>query len=437
VRPAHAQVEVAAVVEAAQKVYQSYKTMMAILQSDNPTPEDQILAQLASIEGTMQAIDSQLQQLDQAVALLVYEEKRANYLEMLRDVQRYQALALTASQEIGEWTQTGKTDPLKLANADNNSQLAANTLMQPSFYMRPADVPTAPDIFEYRTTVLPYLYALTVRLGVVALEQPRFRQFSAYTDEFHNHAAWLQRIPVLMGTDISCQSAELHQAGQYAIYSYCQDTLSGNVSGYKPYPSPGNPFVTMWTVGSGADADNAFGYYTFYDHWWIQEWMGEHTVENILPYVEQAAILSSAPTTVLPNVESGPLLTADGKCLDLTPLSFTTATCNPASSTQLWTTVLQPFSVGPQVTLVSATKPSSVPDACLETFEWQNPVFAQRCSGSSGEQWILSSANEIRWGRNSAVCLQNDMSLHPCNGAANQKWYRNWPSNVCLSCPKK
>lgn len=77
---------------------------------------------------------------------------------------------------------------------------------------------------------------------------------------------------------------------------------------------------------------------------------------------------------------------------------------------------------------------SSLPDACLEVYEWRagsNVVHPERCSGSSGEQWILSNAAEIRWGPDPSLCLQNDfnwaLSLRPCNGATNQIWYRTWP----------
>jgi hypothetical protein len=114
---------------------------------------------------------------------------------MLRDAQNYEALAQTASEQILEWKQSGRTDLLKLVFAENNSQVAANTLMKESYYMRPGSDLTKPDIFEYRTTLPRYLYALTVRLSVVALEQPQFRKFSAYTDEFKTHVAWLKQVP--------------------------------------------------------------------------------------------------------------------------------------------------------------------------------------------------------------------------------------------------
>jgi hypothetical protein len=41
-------------------------------------------------------------------------------------------------------------------------------------------------------------------LGVVALEQPQFRRFPAYTDEFRKHVAWLNQIPTLMEPEIAC-----------------------------------------------------------------------------------------------------------------------------------------------------------------------------------------------------------------------------------------
>jgi hypothetical protein len=81
VQRARAQAEAVAVVaavEAAQKISAAYKHMMEFLQSGDPTPEDKILAQLATIQSEIQGIDSQLQALDQDLAQLVAYEKRAD-----------------------------------------------------------------------------------------------------------------------------------------------------------------------------------------------------------------------------------------------------------------------------------------------------------------------------------------------------------------------
>jgi hypothetical protein len=438
-QPARAQLEEALT---ADQIYNAYKDIIGILQIGDTTPEDKILAQLATIQGAMKALDSKLQALDQEVANLVYVEERARYIQMLQDVQQYEAQAQTASQQIREWKQTGKTDPNKLANAENNSQIAANTLMQPSYYMRPGQKAGDPDIFEYRTTLLPYLYALTVRLGVVAMEQPQFRKFSAYTDEFNNHVAWLKQIPARLEAEIQCRNGKQTDSGQYAIYSYCVDTLSGYVSAINgEYPTLLNPYITKWKLGSDADADSAFAYYTFYDRWRVQEQMGEHAVEKILPYVVHAATPwsvkeISSNTFGTSNRETGPLSNGGtGLCLD--SKSWITD-CNSTTLTQQWMAergVAAPISAThPELGVDINGYAYSLPDACLEVFEW-NPsygVYFERCSGSSSEQWILSNANEIRWGPDPSLCLQNDgrwtgLYLRPCNGATDQIWYRTWP----------
>lgn len=312
--PARAQGEEVA---AAEQIYNAYKKIIEILGSSDPTPEDKILAQLATIQETMKKIDSKLQTLDDEVANLVYQEERGRYIDMLRDVQKYEALAQTASEQLLEWQQTGKTDANKLALAENNSQTAANTLLQSGYYMRPGSAPGQPDIFEYRTTLLPYLYALTVRLGVVAVEQPQFRKFSAYTDEFQNHVAWLKQIPAQLEPEIHCENGRLTNSGYYAITSFCIDTLSGYMSVVNGVSTPTNfvPYTTYWESGSDADADSAFAYYTFYDHWRVEEQMGGHAVENIVPYVVHAATPwsikeISSSTFGTSNRETGPSRTA-------------------------------------------------------------------------------------------------------------------------------
>jgi hypothetical protein len=261
------------------------------------------------------------------------------------------------------------------------------------------------------------------------MEQPQFRKFSAYTDEFKTHVAWLKQIPGRMEANVSCKNAEQMSAGYYAIYSYCVDNVSGIETGVKPDPSPWNPYITSWTPGSAADADSAFGYYTFYDHWQLQDKIGEYSVQQILPSVVFAATpwsLSEVQNSTfgVPGPQNGPL-SNNARCLEDSGHGYyTIASCNSQSPTQQWTAtrgVAAP---------ISETKPSLLPDACIEVFEWQasSIVYPERCSGSSGEQWILTNANEIRWGRNTSLCLQSDFHLRTCNGSASQKWYRNWPS---------
>jgi hypothetical protein len=434
-QPARAQEELAALgagVEAIKKIYAAYKTMLDILQSGDPTPEDKIIAQLTTIQTEMQKIDAQLQALDRDMENLVYMENRGLYLDLLRDAQTNEALAQSASDLLREWQQTGKTDHGKLLDAARDSLIAANTLMKEGFYLRPGSDASKPDVFEYRTTLPRYLYALTVRLGVVAVEQPQFRKFSAYTDEFKAHVAWLKQIPGRMEANVSCKNAPQISAGYagiyYAIYSYCVDNVSGIETGAKPNPSPGNQYITSWTLGSPADIDSAFSYYTFYTHWQLQDKIGEYTVQQILPSVVFAATPWS-PSEVQNSTfgasgpQNGPL-SNNARCLADPGNGFTIASCNSQSPTQQWTAtrgVAAP---------ISETNPFLLPDACIEVDEWKasSMVYPERCSGSPGEQWILTNANEIRWGRDTSLCLQNDFHLRTCNGSASQKWYRNWPS---------
>lgn len=390
----------------------------------------QILAELAKVRGTLEAIDAKLRTFDFTLVQLVWETKRGFYLDTLQKVQGYEAQAHTAAQQLGEWKQTGKSNSQKLANAENNSQIAANSLKQQSFYMRPGAGPDAPDIFEYRPALLPYLYALTVRLAVVALEQPHFRRFSAYTDEFKDQVAWLKQLPALMETDIFCDSKEKFDGqGNYQIFSFCRDTLSGAeliINGGYPYEF--NRYETSWTPGSETDANYAYAFTTFYDRWNIQEEEGEHAVQRFLPLVDYAATPSSSTREIFGiHVELGPLSNGS-QCLTQNTLNFLALdACSRYSARQIWTAAVKGETAAISLSM----------GGCLEESDWgpSSGPFVWVCSTSFGEQWTITADNEIRWAPQPDRCLGTNLRLSSCTGAESQKWYRNWPPLIAPVVP--
>jgi hypothetical protein len=66
------------------------------------------------------------------------------------------------------------------------------------------------------------------------------------------------------------------------------------------------------------------------------------------------------------------------------------------------------------------------------------------CSGSPGEAYTVTAANELRWSRDETQCLtagtpttltnafgqtaaEGTVTLQPCDGQAHQQWSRAWP----------
>ncbi len=82
---------------------------------------------------------------------------------------------------------------------------------------------------------------------------------------------------------------------------------------------------------------------------------------------------------------------------------------------------------------------------CVEDSLWwgQNgSVIGPACSGSPGEEWNITTTNEIRWGSNQSLCLTTggvgtEPWLAPCTGASNQLFGRSWPIRIIRPTPIK
>jgi hypothetical protein len=436
-QPARAQEELAAAYaayQAAEKIYNGYKKVIEILEVPGPTPEDQILAQLAIVQGSINVLDEKLRNLDQNLATLVWQQKREIYLERLQEAQKSEAMAQTANQQLAQWIQT-KRNVGTLNDAENNSHLAANQLRQESLYLRPGPQENSPDIFDPRPALVPYMYALTVRLGVVAVSQPNFRQLKSFTDEFKSHAIWLEQILPRLEEEILCQHDKYYdQSGRAYFYisSRCTDKLSGFESAIiksKYFHNAGtNPYITPWIVGSQADGDNALAYYSFYDRWWVQERIGKHTVQKLLAYVKGVASptprFGGGAVLGLANLEAG-YLGNGGGCLTASWISFlgglNLSRCGSSPVQQNWTTRLGT----PAVVMIGGG------DGCIEVDQWDTSsafanAYVEKCSGSPGEQWTLTADRQLRWGYDPSQCLTNAngwVRLERCSGTHTQRWY--------------
>ncbi len=425
--PAFAQAELAgavAVYEAIGKVYSVYTKMIGFLQSGDPTAQDKMLEQIRLLQQAIRQVDTELRGLDDELAQLAYLDKRDFYLQTLQRVQEYQAMSQTGGQQLEEWLQTGRTDAGKLASAENNSQLAANALRSDALYVRPGARAGDPDVFEYRATLLPYLYALTMRIAVVGSEHPTFRSLSAYTDEFAQHASWLRQLIAKMEAVMVCRQFVARDGPFYSVASTCRNTVTGYASTINgEIPRQNVPGVTEWSFGSNEDAQNALAYYTYHDQWKVRRESGEDTLQGFLPSVTWAATPSSPrdPAPIALRFQTGPLVGPGAVCIQRDTLGL--SPCDIAFATQLWTT---PFAGGSgQVAAVDGAY-------CLEPHRWDPSVSvgADECSGSPGQRWLVSETGTLRWGRNPSLCLTGpNLLLNTCADAAPQIWGRDWPSH--------
>jgi hypothetical protein len=425
--PASAQAELAgaaAVYEAINTIYSTYTKLISILQNGDPTPQDKILEQIGQLQQAIRHVDTQLRAIDDELAQLAYQDKREFYLQTLQRVQEYQAMSQTAGQQLEEWLQTGRTDEGKLASAENNSQLAANALRSDSLYVRPGALVGDPDVFEYRATLLPYLYGLTMRIAVVASEHPTFRSLSAYTDEFAQHASWLKQLIAKMEAVMVCRQFVARDGDRYSVASTCRNTLTGYASTINgEIPRPNVPGVTEWSIGSNEDAQNALAYYTYHDQWKVSRESGEDTLQAFLPSVMWAATPSSPrdPVPIAVRSQTGPLVGSGAACVARGPGGLTL--CDIAVDAQWWTT---PLAGG------SGKVAGADGVWCLEPPRWDPGVGvgADECSGSPGQRWQVSEAGALRWGRNPALCLTGpDLLLKACTDTPAQIWGREWPSH--------
>jgi hypothetical protein len=139
---ARAQVEIGALVGAAKGAYQTYKDIEAMLQSGDPTPDDKILAALGDLDHKFGQLKGEMDKLMGEIAQSIYQEGQHDYLQRKDRVQALQSQARTAHDELEEWVQTKKTNPLMLNDAEHDSLTASNSLRdEQALFWRPGTDP--------------------------------------------------------------------------------------------------------------------------------------------------------------------------------------------------------------------------------------------------------------------------------------------------------
>jgi hypothetical protein len=448
-------------IDDAKEIYNDYKSISGFLTPTVDTTAE-ILADLSSLTTQMQQINVDLNKLGAELAAVAYQDKQAAYIAQLELIQGYEAQAQTASEQLATWQQTGRTNALLLASADNNSQIAANALKESAYYYRPAQTAGAPDIFDARSALLAYLYALTVRLSIVRAENPNYRTLTAYQQEFFQHTTWLQQIPSLSQTDISCNtvngtgpslpvyaSPQWQDPGSFFICSTCTDTNSESFSTINHWsPSLLNSGCTSTNpalAGVQSVENNYAAYFSFWDNYNMLDELAVHVVQA---FTTQFEIDTTNPTSEislagLTYENVGPLVSNTGKCLTGGPEGGPNLTpCSVGSATQIWHTGYpvqgtHPAQPGP-ISLVTPPAGSPTSGTCIDTIGWDPSGFETlaACTGTLSEQYTVTSTNQLRWNYNPAYCLTDpepsksdppSAVLALCNGGPAQQWGRAWP----------
>ncbi|WP_039936572.1 tetratricopeptide repeat protein [Streptomyces himastatinicus] len=245
-----------AIYEAGKKAYEAYQGIVAFvsLGSHTPTPEEEILARLEMLHQDFVALQGRFDEVLEAVKQAVRVEQQAYVLNLRRDLDGLRGRARTAMDELNAWVADGRKDPLLRSNADNNSRLAANTLLEgDSYFYRPD--PNAPEsVFDHRLAYIAYVYVLTVRFGVIAGLNPQYREDRLAREELTRHAARLDWV-----FEHADQAIEPHTGGgpddrgSYILGYQCVDHITGYDTGHTQLG---------WRPGGQAEYDDARAYYS-------------------------------------------------------------------------------------------------------------------------------------------------------------------------------
>ncbi|MFD8863212.1 tetratricopeptide repeat protein [Streptomyces sp. NPDC059590] len=244
-----------AVYEAGKKAYQAYQTIcdFVSLGREDPTPEQEILAKLEVLHQDFVSLQGRFDELLEAVKQAVRVEQQAYVLNLQRDLDGLRGKARTAMDELNSWVAGGRRDPLLRANADNNSRLAANTLLEgDSFFYRP-DANSPESVFDHRLAYVAYVYVLTVRFGVIAGLNPQYREDRLAREELTRHAARLDWVFQHADQAIEPVVDGRVDPGSYYVYYRGVDHITGYDSGTAR---------TAWLPGGQAEFENVVARYT-------------------------------------------------------------------------------------------------------------------------------------------------------------------------------
>jgi hypothetical protein len=244
----------AAVAVAVEKASETWKKVSGyvkkFLGASEPSPEELILDALEILFQKFDAMQEQLDLVFEAVKELVELEQQIYVLELRRDLDQLRGQSRTAVDQVRAWIDGGRTDIELRANADNNSRIPANTLLEGnSFFERP-DAEMQGTVFDHRLAIIAYMYALTVRFGVIAALNPQYRNNAITRDELARHVERLDWVIAQADSAIDPHVGGRLDTEQGLFYYYQQG--NDRISGFEE-----EHYQSNWNPGGQAELDYA------------------------------------------------------------------------------------------------------------------------------------------------------------------------------------
>ncbi|WP_344903567.1 hypothetical protein [Actinomadura meridiana] len=213
--------------QAIKSVYDGYENLNELINPTHPTHEELVIQKLDRLHTDFQVIQYRLDAVAEAIRQLLDQQQQAYLLQTRQQLEQLKGLSRTAADQASAWVAGDRTDALLRAQADDNSRVAANSILEGnSFFLRPGP---GGETFDHRVAIPVYLYVLTVRLGVmITINRPiRFNKLAR--EEIHRHAdrlGWIIEntdraiVPDIYGRPES-------DPGLYMVQYKCVDNISG------------------------------------------------------------------------------------------------------------------------------------------------------------------------------------------------------------------
>ena len=443
------------------------ETILSFIQGldSGSNSQAQIVSQLAQLNQEMVQVDADIKAFYTAFNNAAYQIEQTQQLMEQGAIQNFETQAQDASVRLSEWVAKGSSDQSLIASIDQESSEAAMALTNSAYWYRASSVAGGNPVFDLRNALLSYLYALSVRLSVIQAEDPNYRCADTnpaipctmpYTNELQAHLSFLDSLPGLNSGNF-LRNKQLQYAGStYAMCDWVQDTNSGFIvfadwQGNPPYGEAPAQCVGPLALSS-TQANDAMQFLGFWDQWWVDEEMGIHAIQKMantvsvdMTYDWPMPVHFCMPgrTCTTPYTPVGPLVDDNGLCLSLDHGSYVTPSglfmehCSDGAEYQTWQTA----TMGQTGTIGLSDQ-----SMCAEVNLWDGSAGTtlsnyQACSASSGEDFTVTSANELRWTRDPSLCLTSNggpvvadyetydqaVTLQTCDGQPHQKWGRSWP----------
>jgi hypothetical protein len=275
--------DVVAVYTAATAAYEAYNKITGYLQTitgTKPDPNAAVISAISGLSAQMSQLQNELNQVNNDLKNLIWAELQNFWDERVSKANGARALADTASAQLADWHAGGMSNATLLSQADDNSRNAANVIKDDAtLFSRPAATANAPEVFEYRMALPQYLYAVTVRMAVIAAQHPQLATESSATAgpvraELAAHAARLTAVigQATAGVFKNTWSTATYDSrtSTFLVCTSCVEPLSSVQMGAGGnFTNPLNPTCEGRLYGTAADMNTTLQRDAQYNNGWV------------------------------------------------------------------------------------------------------------------------------------------------------------------------